>query len=189
MATGAEPAGQGNDLLAASKRNNASTTMPKKPQHLSIASSSSNTTGNGNGNKPKYSLTLHNNKYATNGGKNPTSMRDNHQQRQHLKALRLTRDVASTDATDYKRPVLQGLSPAEDVGVHLSRSVALKATPATGSAVNGEASTNLTTITTNATKLTGNMNGIVNGNGNAAATATPMANGVLRTQNNRLWYH
>ncbi|KAL7739948.1 hypothetical protein ACLKA6_013136 [Drosophila palustris] len=157
--------------------------MPKKPQHLSIASGNVNNSNTSN--KPKYSLTLHNNKYATNGGKQLIPMRDNHQQRQHLKALRLTRDVATTDATDYKRPTLTGLSPAEDVGVHLSRKAANIA--GCGAAANGEASIDLTT-----TKLTGNMtNGNVNGNGNAAATATaaPMANGVVRTQNNRLWYH
>ncbi|EDW03008.1 GH10730 [Drosophila grimshawi] len=158
--------------------------MPKKPQHLSIAGASSGNT------KPKYSLTLHNNKYATNNGKqHATTVRDNHhhqqqqqqQQRQHLKALRLTRDVANTDtgAIDYKRPVLTGLSPADDVGVHLScRSAALKS----AAAVNSEASTSVTT--TNATKLT-----IENGNVNATANANPLANSVMRTQNNRLWYH
>ncbi|KAH8262962.1 hypothetical protein KR044_002546 [Drosophila immigrans] len=165
--------------------------MPKKPQHLSLASANNSGSNAGNA-KPKYSLTLHNNKYATNGGKNVTSMRDNQQQRQHLKALRLTRDVSNTDINDYKRPMLSNLSPAEDVGVHLSRNLTLKAATAagigngsssgsgSGAAVNGEASS-----TTNATKLTGNANGNVNGNGNA----TPMANGVMRTQNNRLWYH
>ncbi|KAH8415243.1 hypothetical protein KR215_011299 [Drosophila sulfurigaster] len=175
--------------------------MPKKPQHLSIANNTGN--ANANANKPKYSLTLHNNKYATSGGSknNVTSMRDNQQQqqRQHLKALRLTRDVSNTDINDYKRPMLSNLSPAEDVGIHLSRNLTLKSGNGIGigngsgtGAANGEASGILTTsTTTNATKLTGNTaNGNVNGNGNAATTtATPMANGVMRTQNNRLWYH
>ncbi|KAH8378399.1 hypothetical protein KR093_011155 [Drosophila rubida] len=156
--------------------------MPKKPQHLSLASASSGGGGGNTANKPKYSLTLHNNKYATNGGKSGTAMRDNQQQqqqRQHLKALRLTRDASNTDINDYKRPMLSNLSPAEDVGIHLSRNLTLKA-----AAVNGEASTTTTTTATaTATKLTGN------GNGSAANTATPMANGVMRTQNNRLWYH
>ncbi|TDG47247.1 hypothetical protein AWZ03_006378 [Drosophila navojoa] len=198
----AEAAVAGSDL-AGIKRTNAATTMPKKPQHLSISSGSGS--GHSSANtlaaKPKYSLTLHNNKYS----KNPTSMRDNHQQqqqqRQHLKALRLTRDVGNTDAAscaapDYKRPTLTGHSPADDVGVHLSRTAALKA----GSAnVNSEASTNqqqtATTTATNATKLTGNTNGNGNGNGigtgigTAPAAANPLANGVMRTQNNRLWYH
>ncbi|EDW37474.1 GL25509 [Drosophila persimilis] len=173
--------------------------MPKKPQHLSLASSTANSgttanagsSGSGSGsNKPKYSLTLHNsssNKYATGGGtkNNPlatTTLRDNHHQRQHLKALRLTRDAApggSSDA-DYKRPTMTGLtgptgglSPGEDlVGVHQNRTLATMK-PLASAAVNGEAST---------TNLTKSMaNGMGNGSG--------MANGVIRTQNNRLWYH
>lgn len=94
--------------------------------------------------------------------------------------------------------MLTGLSPADDVGVHLSRSAAaLKFSAGQAAAAaavnNSEASTNQTT--TNATKLTGTTigNGNGTGTGNATATATaianPLANGVMRTQNNRLWYH
>ncbi|BFF93411.1 uncharacterized protein DMAD_11271 [Drosophila madeirensis] len=167
--------------------------MPKKPQHLSLASSTASNCGTINAvssNKPKYSLTLHNSnsKYATGAGSNKnnplattttattTTLRDNHHQRQHLKALRLTRDAqpAGGDA-DYKRPTmtgLTGLSPGEDlVGVHHNRTLATMKPLAT-TAVTGEASTNLT-------KSMGMGMGMGNG----------MANGVMRTQNNRLWYH
>lgn len=167
-----------------------STTMPKKPQHLSLAGVA--TTAGGLKAPAKYSLTLHNNKYATSSGRNgsTSTLRDNQQQQRqhHLKALRLTRDVGNSNSDqatangDYKRPGLTGLSPgSEDVGVHLSRAQQ-------AAAVNGEASTTTTTTTT---KLTGNASGNGNGigigigNGNA----NPLANGAMRTQNNRLWYH
>ncbi|KAH8381164.1 hypothetical protein KR200_006460 [Drosophila serrata] len=154
--------------------------MPKKPQHLSLASSvaggsvsgNGNGNGNGNGSKPKYSLTLHNNKHAQGGGKNPqaATLREGHQQRQHLKALRLMREAGepggaggAAEAADYRRHNGgTGLSPAEEaVGVHL-KACAKSAT------ANGEASSNMTK----------------SGNG-----STGMANGAMRAQNNRLWYH
>ncbi|XP_041448191.1 uncharacterized protein LOC121403938 [Drosophila obscura] len=169
--------------------------MPKKPQHLSLASSTANSSNNS---KPKYSLTLHNSsnsKYATCNKNNPqatttattgtTTLRDNHHQRQHLKALRLTRDAAPGGDADYKRPTmtgLTGLSPGEDlVGVHQNRTLAAMK-PLALAAVNGEASTNLTKSMGLGMGI-GMGNGIGNGNGNG------MANGVMRTQNNRLWYH
>lgn len=166
-----------------------STTMPKKPQHLSLAGVAT-TAGGGLKAPAKYSLTLHNNKYATGSGKNgsTSTLRDNQQQQRqhHLKALRLTRDVgnSSDQATangDYKRTGLTGLSPAsEDVGVHLSRAQQ-------AAAVNGEASTTTTTTTKLTGNASGNGNGIGIGIGNG--NANPLANGAMRTQNNRLWYH
>lgn len=160
--------------------------MPKKPQHLSLAGVAT-TAGGGLKAPAKYSLTLHNNKYATGSGKNgsTSTLRDN-QRQHHLKALRLTRDVgnSSDQATangDYKRPGLTGLSPAsEDVGVHLSRAQQ-------AAAVNGEASTTTTTTTKLTGNASGNGNGIGIGIGNG--NANPLANGAMRTQNNRLWYH
>ncbi|XP_046866441.1 uncharacterized protein DDB_G0271670-like [Drosophila willistoni] len=166
-----------------------STTMPKKPQHLSLAnnsSSSSNTLASG---KPKYSLTLHNNKYAANKNATATATttRDNHQQRQHLKALRLTnRDVVMGTAelanSDYKRPTLTtGLSPTDEVSIHLNRNTSTMGQVSKSSAIaNGEASTNIRGISGNLTKLNGN--GLANG-------MTTTNNSVISTQNNRLWYH
>ncbi|KAH8281524.1 hypothetical protein KR054_001217 [Drosophila jambulina] len=139
--------------------------MPKKPQHLSLASSSAGGSGSGNGSKPKYSLTLHNNKHAQGGGKNPqaATLREGHQQRQHLKALRLMREAGEAggaESSDYRRHNGgTGLSPAEEaVGVHLKAG-------GKSATANGEASTK-------------------SGNG-----STGMANGAMRAQNNRLWYH
>lgn len=157
-----------------------STTMPKKPQHLSLANSvaggNGSGAGNGNGSKPKYSLTLHNNKHAQaqgGGGKNPqaATLREGHQQRQHLKALRLMREAgeaggAGSEAADYRRHNGgAGISPAEEavVGVHLKAG-------GKSATANGEASSNMTK----------------SGNGSGS---TGMANGAMRAQNNRLWYH
>ncbi|KAH8238042.1 hypothetical protein KR032_012209 [Drosophila birchii] len=144
--------------------------MPKKPQHLSLATSAAGGGSvSGNGSKPKYSLTLHNNKHAQGGGKNPqaATLREGHQQRQHLKALRLMREAGeggAAEASDYRRQNGgTGLSPAEEavVGVHLKAG-------GKSATANGEASSNMTK----------------SGNG-----STGMANGAMRAQNNRLWYH
>ncbi|KAH8255437.1 hypothetical protein KR038_002917 [Drosophila bunnanda] len=147
--------------------------MPKKPQHLSLASSVAGGSVSGNGSKPKYSLTLHNNKHTQGGGKNPqaATLREGHQQRQHLKALRLMREAGeaggsaggAAESSDYRRHNGgAGLSPAEEaVGVH-QKAGGKSAT------ANGEASSNMTK----------------SGNG-----STGMANGAMRAQNNRLWYH
>ncbi|XP_017079530.2 uncharacterized protein LOC108113460 [Drosophila eugracilis] len=135
--------------------------MPKKPQHLSLAANMVGGYGSGPS-KPKYSLTLHNNKLAA-GGSGGTSvnkhLRDGHLQRQHLKAM-------------------EGVMPAEDVvGVHL------KAT-AKAAAATGEASSNITrsmgeSIVEKEEPKYGNDN----------EQGSGLANGVMRAQSNRLWYH
>ncbi|KAH8325507.1 hypothetical protein KR067_000276 [Drosophila pandora] len=140
--------------------------MPKKPQHLSLASTTS--TGSS---KPKYSLTLHNGKHGpggggAGGGKNPQAA--TLQQRQHVKALRLTREAAETPA--YRLPAGlapgAGRSPSEDAGpVHLK-------------AANGEDSTK-----SNGNESTAGCRG-ENGSGGGMANG-----GVVRTQNKRLWYN
>ncbi|KAH8240771.1 hypothetical protein KR026_005000 [Drosophila bipectinata] len=138
--------------------------MPKKPQHLSLSSTTS-----AGSSKPKYSLTLHNGKHGPGvggGGKNPQAA--TLQQRQHVKALRLTREAAETPAYRLPAGLAQGAgrSPSEEAGaVHLK-------------AANGEDSTK-----SNGNESTAGCRG-ENGSGGGMANG-----GVVRTQNKRLWYN
>lgn len=143
-----------------------STTMPKKPQHLSLVASTAGGYGCGTSSKPKYSLTLHNSKLAT-GGKH---LRDGLQQRQHLKAV---------DGVGVV-PVPVTLPVDEVVGVHL------KAGSKAGAAT-GEASGSVTRQMVESGSSGSGKDGAKCGNDNELGGG--VANGVMRTQNNRLWYH
>ncbi|XP_039226463.1 uncharacterized protein LOC120320565 [Drosophila yakuba] len=136
--------------------------MPKKPQHLSLVASTAAGYGGGTS-KPKYSLTLHNSKLAP-GGKH---LRDGLQQRQHLKAV---------DGV----PV----SVDEVVGVHL------KAQGSKAVAATGEASGSVTRLMGESGGSSGGGSGKDGAKcGNDNELGGGVANGVMRAQNNRLWYH
>ncbi|XP_026834386.1 uncharacterized protein LOC113564069 [Drosophila erecta] len=143
--------------------------MPKKPQHLSLVASSAAGYGGGAPSKPKYSLTLHNNKLAP-GGKH---LRDGLQQRQHLKAVEGVGLVPL--------PVPLPVPVDEVVGVHLK--AGSKAVVATG-----EASGSVTRLAGEGGSSSGSgKDGAKCGNDNELGGG--VANGVMRAQNNRLWYH
>ncbi|XP_039501409.1 zinc finger protein ZIC 2-like [Drosophila santomea] len=144
--------------------------MPKKPQHLSLVASTAAGYGGGTS-KPKYSLTLHNSKLAP-GGKH---LRDGLQQRQHLKAVDGVPVSVSVD---------------EVVGVHL------KAQGSKAVAATGEASGSVTRLMGDSGGSSGGGSGSGNGSGKDGAKCGNdnelgggVANGVMRAQNNRLWYH
>ncbi|XP_032577540.1 uncharacterized protein LOC116801508 [Drosophila sechellia] len=140
--------------------------MPKKPQHLSLVASTAGGYGGGPSSKPKYSLTLHNSKLAT-GGKH---LRDGLQQRQHLKA------VDGVGLVPVPVPVPVSLPTDEVVGVHLK-----------AGAITGEASGSVTRQMGESGSSGSGKDGAKCGNDNELGGG--VTNGVMRAQNNRLWYH
>ncbi|KAH8385749.1 hypothetical protein KR009_002652, partial [Drosophila setifemur] len=153
-----------------------STTTQKKSQPLSSSTASSGVCSSNN--KPKYSLTLHNSKHKMYSAGGKSMQVATLQQRQHLKALRLSREMAEAgglESSHYKRPVgPTRLSAAKEMmGVHLKAGEKLLA-------LNGG-------VLTNPVGASSNLNVSSEGPRNEKDPYGKMESSVIRTQNNRLW--